>query len=163
MDEEPETYTVQEAARVLKRTPEAIGQMLRSGELAGEHESGDERKPWRVYKWSAHVLHDRLREDRTAADRPPSRSPQRATGAGGSTSEPFRVEDPQGELRRLEQRLELSERTESALREELVRERRLVEEERSRADVERERAQGLRRELEARRPPRGFWSGLFGG
>jgi hypothetical protein len=163
VDEEPETYTIQETARVLKRTPEAIGSMLRSGELSGEHEGGDERKPWRVYKWSAHVLHDRLREGPPAADQPPSRSQRGATQAGGSASELFLVEDLRGELRRLEQRLELSERTESALREELVRERRLVEEERARADAERERAEGLRRELEAERPGRGFWSGLFGG
>ena len=64
MDDHSETYTVQEAARVLKRTPEAIGRMLQSGELSGEHEDGDERKPWRVHKWSAHVLRDGLREDR---------------------------------------------------------------------------------------------------
>jgi hypothetical protein len=160
MDEESETYTVQEAARVLKRTPEAIGQMLRSGELSGEHEDGDERKPWRVHKWSAHVLRDGLREDRPTTDqRPPSRSPQEATGARGSASEPFRVRNLRHEVQRLEHRLELSERTESALREELAREHRLVEEERARADAERQRAEGLRRELEAK-SSRGFrrWS-----
>jgi hypothetical protein len=156
VDERQETYTVEEAARVLKRTPEAIGQMLRSGELSGEHEDGDERKPRRVHKWSAHVLRDGLREDRPTTDpRPPSRSPREATGARGSASEPFRVWDLRREVQRLEHRLELSERTESALREELAREHRLVEEERARADAERERAEGLRRELEAKRS-RGF-------
>jgi hypothetical protein len=160
--EQQETYTVQEAARVLKRTPEEIGRMLRSGELSGEHEDGDERKPWRVHKWSAHVLHDRLREDRPAVDRlPPPEILRGATGATGSASEPFRVQDLRREVRRLEHRLELSERGESTLREELVRERRLVEEERARADAERKRAEGLRRELEAERS-KGLWPRLFG-
>jgi hypothetical protein len=162
VDEEPETYTVQEAARVLKQTPEAIGQMLRSGELSGEHEDGDERNPWRVHRWSAHVLHDRLREDRPATDQPPSGGPQEATGARRSASALSRGQDLQGELRRLEHRLELSEQTERTLREDLVRGRRLVEEERARADAERERAEELRLELEAERS-RGFWSRLFGG
>jgi hypothetical protein len=51
--------------------------MLRGGELSGEHEGGDERKPWRVHKWSAHALRDRLQEDRPARDRGTiSRSPR---------------------------------------------------------------------------------------
>jgi hypothetical protein len=47
--------------------------MLRSGELSGEHEDGDERKPWRVHKWNAHALRDRHREDwpPTHRERPP--------------------------------------------------------------------------------------------
>src|SRR4051795_406397 len=163
MDEGPETYTVEEAAKVLKRTPEEIRQMLRSGELSGEHEGGAERNPWRVHRWSAHVLHDRLREDRPATDQPrPSGGPQEATGARRSASALFRGQDLQGELRRLEHSLELSERTERTLREDLARERRLVEEERARADAERERAEELRLELEAERS-RGFWSRLYGG
>jgi hypothetical protein len=43
--------------------------MLRGGELSGEHEGGDERKPWRVHKWSAHALRDRLQE--TSPELPP--------------------------------------------------------------------------------------------
>jgi len=129
--DQSETYTVQEAARVLKHTPEAIGRMLLGGELSDEHEDGDERKPWRVHEWSAHVLRDGLREDRPTTDpRPPSRTEREATGTRSSASEPFRVRDLRREVQRLEHRLELSERTESALREELAREHRLVEEER---------------------------------
>jgi hypothetical protein len=161
---EDEFYTVEEAGRVLERTPGRIRQMLRSGELSGEHEGGDERKPWRVHKWSAHTLRDRLQEDRGPADRrSPSRSPREATGGRQSTPELFGVvQNLQRELGRLEGRLELSEQAESTLREDLDRERRRAEEERARADAERERAEELRRELEAERS-KGFWSRLFGG
>jgi excisionase family DNA binding protein len=80
VDEGPETYTVEEAAKVLGRTPGRIRQMLRAGELSGEHEGGDERKPWRVHKWSAHALRDRLQEDRPATDR---RTPPKKTARAG--------------------------------------------------------------------------------
>jgi len=66
------------------------------------------------------------------------------------------------QLGRVEGRLELTERTESTMREDLERERARSEEERRRADVERERAEELRRELEAERS-RGFWRRIFGG
>jgi hypothetical protein len=67
VDENLETYSVEEAAKVLGRTPGRIRQMLRGGELSGEHEGGDERKPWRVHKWSAHALRDRLQENQPGA------------------------------------------------------------------------------------------------
>jgi chromosome segregation ATPase len=159
-----ETYTVEEAARVLKRTPGRIRQMLRAGELSGEHEDGDERKPWRVHKWSAHALRDRLQEDRATTERgTPSKSPREPRESPESASELFRVvQDLQRELGRLEGRLEITETAESSLRANLEHERRRAEEERARADAERERAEELRRELEAERS-RGFWSRLFGG
>ncbi len=159
MDEGPETYTVEEAAKVLERTPGRIRQMLRSGELSGEHEDGDERKPWRVHKWSAHALRDRHREDRGA----PSRSPRQPRESPENASELFQmVQDLQRELGRVEGRLEITETAESSLRADLERERARAQEERIRADAERERAEELRRELEAERS-RGFWSRLFGG
>jgi len=75
VDEGPEPYTVEQAARVLSHTPGRIHQMLQSGELSGEHEDADERKPWRVHKWSAHALRDRHWEDRPPTDRgTPSKS-----------------------------------------------------------------------------------------
>jgi hypothetical protein len=159
-----ETYTVEEAARVLKRTPGRIRQMLRAGELSGEHEGGDERKPWRVHKWSAHALRDRLQEDRGPTDRgTPSRSPREPRESPESASELFWVvQNLQRELGRVEGRLQITETAESSLREDLERERQRAEEERARADAERERAEELRRELEAERS-RGFWSRLFGG
>jgi hypothetical protein len=169
VDEGPETYTVEEAAKVLKRTPGRIRQMLRAGEISGEHEAGDERKPWMVHKWSAHALRDRLQEDRPTTGRgPPSGSASRSPRgepreSPESASELFRVvQDLQRELGRLEGRLEITETAESTLRQDLVRERERAEEERARADAERERAEELRRELEAERS-RGFWSRLFGG
>jgi hypothetical protein len=168
VDEGQETYTVEEAARVLKRTPGRIRQMLRAGELSGEHEGGDERKPWRVHKWSAHALRDQLEEDRANAERrtpsgSASRSPREPRESLESASELFRVvQDLQRELGRLEGRLQITETAESTLRQDLVRERERAEEERARADAERERAEELRRELEAERS-RGFWSRLFGG
>ena len=166
-----ETYTVEEAARILKRTPGRIRQMLRAGELSGEHEGGDERKPWRVHMWSTHALRDQLEEDRAKAERrtpsgssgSASRSPREPRESPESASELFRVvQDLQRELGRLEGRLQITETAESTLRQDLVRERERAEEERARADAERERAEELRRELEAERS-QGFWSRLFGG
>ena len=138
--------------------------MLRSGELSGEHEGRDERKPWRVHKWGVHALRDRLQEDRVPSERgTPSRSPREPRESREGTPELFGVvQDLQRALGRLEGRLELSERAESTLREDLERERRRAEEERARADAERERVEELRRELEAERS-KGFWSRLFGG
>jgi|SRR5215212_6677645 len=95
-----ETYTVEEAARVLKRTPGRIRQMLRAGELSGEHEGEDERKPWRVHKWSAHALRDRLQEERAKADRrTPSRSPREPQESPESASELFWVVQPPARAR----------------------------------------------------------------
>jgi hypothetical protein len=82
-----ETYTVEEAAKVLGRTPGRIRQMLRGGELSGEHEGGDECKPWRVHKWSAHALRDRLQENQSgAAPRPTPRSPREPRDSPDSAS-----------------------------------------------------------------------------
>jgi hypothetical protein len=164
VDEGSETYTVEEAAKILGRTPGRIRQMLRGGDLSGEHEDGDERKPWRVHKWSAHALRDRLQEDRSAAGRgTSSRSPREPRESPESASELFRVvQDLQRELGRVEGRLQITETAESTLRADLERERRRAEEERARADAERERAEELRQELEAQRS-KGFWSRLFGG
>ena len=91
-----ETYTVEEAAWVLERTPGRVRQLLRSGDLAGEHEGGTERGPWRVYKWSAHALRDRWRsrDEAPAVDRGPAggaRRPRETPGGPESASELFRV------------------------------------------------------------------------
>ncbi len=165
-----ETYTVEEAAKVLGRTPGRVRQMLRGGELSGEHEGGDPRKPWRVYKWSAHALRDRLRDEAPAVDRGPAsgaaRRPREPRESPSEAAELFRVvQDLQRELGRVECRLEITETAESTLRQELERERERAETERARADAERERVEDLQaklRELEAERS-RGFWRRLFGG
>jgi hypothetical protein len=162
---ESETYTVEEAAKVLDRTPGRVRQMLRAGDLSGEHQDGDERKPWRVHKWSAHALRDRLRDEATAVERGPSeatRTPREARRSPETAADLFRVvQDLQRELGRVEGRLQITETAESTLRQELERERERAETERARADAERERVEDLRRELEAERS-KGFWSRLFG-
>jgi excisionase family DNA binding protein len=58
---EEETYTVDEAARILKLTPGRIRQMLRAGELEGipPEESGG-----RGWKIPMHAVHDRDRPAR---------------------------------------------------------------------------------------------------
>lgn len=157
MDGDPgELYTVEQAARVLDRTPGRVRQLLRSGDLEGEHENGDPRAPWRAYAWSVHAYRDRRPE--TAATRPRAGR----EGVRDAAEMLARVEGLQRELGRLEGRLELTARAESTVREDLERERARAEEERRRADAERERADDLRRELEAERS-RGFWRRLFGG
>ena len=81
-----ELYTVEQAAKVLDRTPGRVRQLLRSEDLQGEHEGGDASKPWRVYAWSVHAYRDatrggaRERWEGTAATSPraPRESPERA-------------------------------------------------------------------------------------
>jgi hypothetical protein len=55
VEEEGDFYTVDEASRVLKLTPVRIRQMLRSGDLEGNH---DEAGCWRI---PAHAVYDRPR------------------------------------------------------------------------------------------------------
>ena len=152
---EVETYSVEEAATVLGRTPGRIRQMLRARELAGEHEDGDPARPWRVPKWAVHAMRDKAEE--RAQDARTPRDPAESTAALSR-----RVQELLRELGRMEGRLELTATTESTLRESLERERQRADEERRRADVERERAEEIRRELDELRS-KGFWRRLFGG
>ena len=72
---EVETYSIKEAAKVLGRTEGRIRQMLRAGELAGEHEGGDPARPWRVPKWAVHAMRDEMEEraqESTTTPRDPS-------------------------------------------------------------------------------------------
>jgi hypothetical protein len=153
---EGESYSVEEAARVLGRTPGRVRQMLRAGELAGEHEDGDPARPWRVPKWAVHAMKDEAKR-RAQEDARTPRDPAESTAALSR-----RVQELLRELGRMEGRLELTATTESTLRETLERERQRADEERRRADAERERAEEIRRELEEMRS-RGFWRRLFGG
>ncbi len=149
-------YTVEEAAKVLDRTPGRIRQMLRAGELQGVPPAETEGRGWRVHKWSVHALRDEM------AERSSSETTQRLSEAAqGERDLLARVVDLQRQLGRLEGRLELTAQTESTIREQLEHERRRAQEERERAEHERERAEVLRRELEELRG-RGFWRRLFG-
>ena len=144
MDEGPETYTVDEAAKILKLTPGRIRQMLRAGELEGipPEESGG-----RGWKIPMHAVHDR---DRPARVERPSEPPE----------SPERLSDLEAEVRNLRYqlglsrgRIDLTEKAESTLRDALERER-------ERADAERERAEKLQAELDRARLP--WYRRLFG-
>jgi excisionase family DNA binding protein len=133
---EGESYTVQEASRILRVTERTVRRRLERGELEGRQDPISGR--WRV---AAHSV--------TAAmpERPP-RSPERSIEASLEAADLHqRVEDLQRELGRLEGRLEITEVAESTLREQLERER--------------ERADRLEEELrDAWRP---WWRKMFGG
>ena len=153
---EEDTYTTGQAARILKVTDRGVRKMIDRGELEAE---ADGRGRHRIPQRAVHAM---LEERRL---RPGSSSPSEARGSGTGeiTAEEAsraaeearelreRVQDLQRQLGRVEGRLELTERTESTVREDLERER--------------ERAEDLRGELEAERAraARGFWRRLFGG
>jgi excisionase family DNA binding protein len=67
-------YTVDEAARILRLTPNRIRQMLRGGELEGipPEESGG-----RGWKIPMHPVHDRDRPARVECPSAPPESPER--------------------------------------------------------------------------------------
>ena len=74
--DEGDYYSVDQAAKILKRTPGRIRQMLRAGELEGVPPEEGEGRGWKI---PAHVVHDRDRPARI--ERPsearPSESPER--------------------------------------------------------------------------------------
>jgi hypothetical protein len=138
MDEE--TYTVSEAAKILRLGQHRIRQMLREGTLEGFRDETTDR--WFADKRAVHLL----KEERDA--KAPVRSSPEAPRSPVEAREWIeRVEVLQRELGRLEGRLELTEVAESTLREQLHRER--------------ERADRAEAALEAERS-KGFWSRLFG-
>jgi excisionase family DNA binding protein len=142
---EEETYTVQEAARILRLTPGRIRQMLRAGELEGVPPEGGSERGWKI---PMHAVHDRDR-------------PARVERVPEAPESPERLSELEVEVRTLRYelglsrgRLELTEQAESTLREALDRER-------QRADAERERAENLQAELDQARLP--WYRKLFGG
>jgi excisionase family DNA binding protein len=132
---EEETYTVQEAARILRTTERTVRRRLERGDLEGSRDPTTGR--WRI---EAHSV--------TAAmpERPP-KAPESALEVSDSVRDyRERLEDLQRQLGRLEGARELEAITLSTLREQLQRER--------------ERADRLEEELrDARRP---WWSRIFG-
>jgi excisionase family DNA binding protein len=144
---EQDTYTTAQAARILKVTDRGVRKMIDRGELEARQ---DERGRHLIPQRAVHAM----LEDRRAT------SPAEATVEGPESAEEARelrerVEGLQRELGRLEGRLELTERTESTMREERERLAQLLEEERA----ERRR---LQEELNTERG-KGFWQRLFGG
>ena len=136
---EGEGYTVQEAAKILRTTERTIRQRLERGDLEGQ------RDPTTGQWWvSARAV--------TAAmpGRPPkaSASQEPPDAASEVAHLQARIEDLQRQLGRLEGRLQLTERTESTLREDLERERRQRLEEVQRERDERLEAQKTAEALE---------------
>ena len=136
---EEDTYTTGQAARILKVTDRGVRKMIDRGELQ------DERGRHLIPQRAVHAM----LEERRAGVGESSRSAQEARELRE------RVEGLQRELGRLEGRLELTERTESTMREERERLEQLLGEERA----ERRR---LQEQLDAERS-RGFWPRVFGG
>jgi excisionase family DNA binding protein len=132
---EEDFYTVQEAAKVLRTTERTVRRRLERGDLQGTRDPTTNR--WRV---AAHSV--------TAAlpDRPPKESQEALESSQDAVGLQEKVERLQRELGRVEGRLELTEETESTLREQLERER-------QRAD---------RLEDELRDARRSWWSRIFG-
>ena len=129
-----ETYTVTEAAKVLKLTDRRVRALAQEGRIEGDRtESG-----WKLFRWSVHSFRDERRER--------SGPPEAVRSSVEAREEQQRVEALQRELGRLEGRLELEAVARSTLEETLQRER--------------ERADRLEAELaEARK---GFWARWFG-
>jgi excisionase family DNA binding protein len=124
---EEDAYTTSQAARILKVTDRGVRKMIDRGELeARQDERGRHLIPQRA-------VHAMLEERRERADAVAELAAE--PGVAGATEEATelrrRVEDLQRELGRLEGRLELTERTESTLREERERLAQLLEEERA--------------------------------
>ena len=154
---EDDTYTTGQAARILKVTDRGVRKMIDRGELEAE---ADERGRHRIPQRAVHAM---LEERRGSV-------PSEAVGTGEISAEEAaraadearelreRVQDLQRQLGRVEGRLELTERTQSTMREERERLERLLEEERT----ERRRLQERLVEAQAA-ASRSWWRRMFGG
>jgi len=145
---EEDTYTTGQAARILRVTDRGVRKMIDRGELEAHQ---DERGRHLIPQRAVHAMLEERREAEVGERSPEETS--RGTEEARELRE--RVESLQRELGRLEGRLELTERTESTMREERERLEQLLGEERA----ERRR---LQEQLDAERS-RGFWQRLFGG
>jgi excisionase family DNA binding protein len=133
---EEDTYTPAEAAKIMRLSKRRIIQLITEGDLEGEK---DEAGRWHIPQ---RAVHDRL------DDRPPRASESREDAPQRARDLEAVVADLNYRLGRAEARAELTEQTESTLREQLERER--------------ERADRLEEELRGERE-KGFWRRLFGG
>ena len=144
---EEDTYTTAQAARILKVTDRGVRKMIDRGELEARQ---DERGRHLIPQRAVHAM----LEERRAVGEGEVSSVEISRSAEEARELRERVEGLQRELGRLEGRLELTERTESTMREERERLAQLLEEERA----ERRR---LQEELDTERS-KGFWQRLFG-
>lgn len=150
--------TTEVAAAALRVSPRTVRDYINSGELEAKYEGEGVKKRWLV---SIDAVHS-LRDKRSASGDMPRGRRDSAVGDLIAAANAVDLGELVATIRELEHRLgraearaELTERTESSLREDLERER----EERREA---REEAAKLRSELEAERS-KGFWRRLFGG
>jgi Helix-turn-helix domain len=150
--------TTEVAAAALRVSPRTVRDYIRSDELKAKSEGEGVTKRWLVSIDAVQALRDK----RSAAGEMPRHRRDTAVGDLIAAANAVDIGELVAALRDLEHRLgraearaELTERTESSLREDLERER----EERREA---REEAERLRMKLEAERS-KGFWRRLFGG
>jgi hypothetical protein len=150
--------TTEVAAAALDVSPRTVRDYIRSGDLEAKSEGVGVTKRWLVSIDAVQALRD---QRIASGEMPRARRGDAASGASAAANA-VNVAELVAELRNLEHRLgraearaELTEHTESSLREDLER----VREERRRHQEEAER---LRAELEAERS-KGFWKRLFGG
>jgi excisionase family DNA binding protein len=148
---EEDTYTVDEAARILRVTQHRVRQMLREGGLAGERDEASGR--WSIPQRAVHGMLEERRERGALSE-----VAQRPVEAQEWLE---RVSGLERELGRLQGRLELTEVTESTLRESLEREQQRADRLERQLEEERQRLEEERQRLEEERQ-RGFWSRLFG-
>jgi hypothetical protein len=158
MPEESGWVTTEVAAEALRVSPRTVRDYIRSGELRAKSEGEGVTKRWLVSIDAVQALRDK----RIASGEMPRHRRDTAGGERLAAADAVDVGELVAALRELEHRLgraealaELTERTETSLREDLER----VREERQQHQEEAER---LRAELEAERS-KGFWRRLFGG
>jgi len=150
--ESEETYTVGQAAKILKLTQARLYQLLAAGELEGYQDTESNR--WRIPQRAVHALME---------ERPGRRSGSQSedTSLGSSEQNTGRVIELEDRLMslhqtlgRMEGRLELTEKTESTLR---------AERDRLLKDLEREREERERLQEKVEDIQRPWWQKLFGG
>lgn len=155
MSEAEDTYTTGQAARILKVTDRGVRKMIDRGELEA---SADGRGRHRIPQRAVHAMLEERREAGISPDVGTEISAEEAARAAEEARElRERVSDLQRQLGRVEGRLELTERTESTMREERERLERLLEEERT----ERRRLQERLEEAQEA-ASRSWWRRLFG-
>jgi hypothetical protein len=150
--------TTEVAAAALRVSPRTVREYIRSGDLVAKSEGEGVTKRWLVSIEAVQALRDK----RSSSGEMPRIRRDSAVGGLFAAAKSVDIGELIATVRELEHRLgraearaELTERTESSLREDLER----VREERRRHQEE---AQRLREELEAERS-KWFWRRLFGG
>lgn len=149
--ESEETYTVGQAAKILKLTQARLYQLLAAGELEGYQDSESNR--WRIPQRAVHALMEERPARRIASTSEETQLDLPEQSIGRVIELEDRLMSVHQTLGRMEGRLELTEKTESTLREE--RDRLL-------RDLEREREERERLQAKLEDMQRPWWRKLFG-